>query len=156
MATDSLHRTIRGLVATALRTALTTAGYAFPSDGVREMDTPDTAVLSKPGIAISEGIPSLTGGGTNVRDVWLLPIFIGHYSISGDKLTGSPVGIEPGRFLEIVRETFHNRRLSGASNNVLLGEMQVMGPPYDDSEPSFVGLTTAAVITYTAYVTRGA
>lgn len=153
--TDSLHRTLRGLVAAALRSALRDAGYAFRDDGVREQDAPRPELLDRPGVAVSEGIPTKTGGGTNARDAKVFPVFLGMYTVGGDRPTAAPPGVEPGRFLEIVDATFHNRRLAGAPNNVLLGEVQVMAPPYDETEPSFAGLRTAAVVSFTAWVARG-
>lgn len=160
---DSLHKTLRGLLADDITAMLIGADPQDPdytlAGGIHEADTIDPEKelpFSKPCIIVAYGIDRPLGSGTNQRDDWEYPLFVGFFSVQGSRPTGDVPGLDPTLFHELIRDRYHNQRLAGADGYIFPGNVQTVGDVFDDTGPGFQDLKSGLVVSYVARRARGA
>lgn len=145
----SLHKTVRAAVKTALEAALTAESVTLT---VHEQEILDLNLVSLPCAVICYAeSESFAGTGLNSRDDWKFPILVGLYTEKEPR--ASTLGCEVTLFREIVRETFHNKRISGVTGCMLTNVSQA-GVVFDIKSAWLKNLQTAMVVTPTVRIAR--
>ena len=146
--TESYHETLRGLVADALGDAITSAGFSLT---VTEQDEPRLDRVNFPAVIVSYAGSEQISPATNLRNDIQFPLLI---SLFTREPSEDPPGISLTIFREIVREAFHERRLSGAADVLYCLVSGITNPIQMD--PQVVQqLRTALIVTPVARRPRG-
>lgn len=139
----SYHETLRGLIAAALRTALTTAGVTLEG-GVNEQESPGSPSMpSLPCVIVAYAGPETSDPITNAQDDRRYPLLVGLYTVHPQ---ADPPGCKMSLFREVVWDTFNQQRLSGATD-VWNCTVQGLTGPIDATLPGLQNLRTALIVT---------
>lgn len=151
MPSTNTHATVRQAVAEALEDALFADGIVLT---VHVQDTPDTRHTDLPCAIVSyAGSEFEAGFGSNIRDDWSFPVFVGLFTHEPSKPEGDPPGCSPAQFRQVVRTEFHNQRLA-AVPEVYLVAYSGDAPLWDEDENAFRHLRTGCTVTATARLAR--